>query len=220
MSSASYYNADQVSSRNYANFTGYETIFTSALDPVSIVGSNTKSLTLGISNRNSKRTPSNQYRIAEIVDKGTNIENMTIWGASGFSDISILSSLNLKSLEICYSSLYGLKTGGASFENMANNLTTLTISDCSSFNSLDGLDKLTHITNLDLSNNSSLEDIQTITKSDGSKESKNTCQYIVESLPSLEKVTLSGCGLKNFSYLTSHGFKETSNGSRVFTKSN
>ena len=62
--------------------------------------------------------------------------------------------------------------------------------------------------------------LQTITKSDGSKESKDTCQYIVESLPKLKKVILKGCELDNFTYLTSNGFSETSSGSREFVRSN
>ena len=218
ISSAETYDCVAVRSVNFGNFIGYNTVKTNALDPSSIIGTNTKILSLGKYWNGSVKTATNNYELSKIIEKGSNIEDVTIFGGCGFSNISILSPLKLTTLEIQYSSLYKLKSDEAAFGNMATSLTTLKINNCSTFNDLDGLNKLSHITTLDLSNNSSLGNIQTITKPDGSKETKNTCQYIVESLSELKKVTLKDCGLNDFSYLTSHGFTETSNGSREFTK--
>ena len=91
----------------------------------------------------------------------------------------------------------------------------------SNFNSLDGLDKLSEVTTLDLSNNK-LDGLTTYTDETGQKKTIDTCQYIVQSLPKLNEVTLkgnSGSGLKNFSYLTNHGFNETGKDTEKFNKS-
>ena len=215
---ANEYNSVGVSSLNSESFKGYTSVISYVGNVITIVGSNTLNLKLGSCKRQSCVEPTLTFDLASIAQKAPNITNMTIYGALGFTDITVLSPLKLTTLEIQYSSLYKLKSDETVFGNMGESLTTLKINNCSTFNDLDGLDKLNHITTLDLSNNSSLGDIQTITKPVGTKENKNTCRYIVESLPDLQKVTLKGCELNDFSYLISNGFTETSNGSREFAK--
>lgn len=205
LTSAERYDCQDLNSVNFENFTGYASVLTCVKDPTSIIGDYTTSLSLGKCRLGSLRTSSKIYELSKIVSKGKNITDMTIWGASGMDDISVLSPLSLVTLEIQYSSLYGLKSQTImDFAKMGQNLTSLKISNCTSFNNLDGLDKLSNIETLDLSNNKSLGNIQTVTGVNGQKESKYTCQYIAESLPNLTSVDLSGCDqIKDFNGLTS-----------------
>lgn len=219
LQAADYYNANGTSASSVENFSGYREVTTPA-NPVAIIGSSTETLKIGTCNytKTNDNYPKSSFNLKSIIAKAPNITNMTIWGTKGIMDIKDLKTLSLTRLEIQYSSIYGLKSQTTDFGNMAKTLKTLKINNCTSFNDLDGLDKLTGITTLDLTNDSSLGSIQTVENSNGQKESKNTCQYIIDSLPNLNKVILKGCDISDFTVLTSYGFRENSSGSREFTR--
>ena len=215
------YDSNAVYSTNYENFNGYKNIsVNNSENAVTIIGTNTRKLTLGKStNYGSHRSPVEKMNISEIVKKGNNISDFTIYGLIGLSDISSFAPLRLTNLSLNYSSFSKLESSiDANFGEMANNLTSLTINNCNSFNDLNGLYKFKNITTLDLTGDVSLGNIQTIRKGSEDIENKNTCQYIVESLPDLETIKLSGTGIDNYDCLLSNGFIETKKGSKIFTK--
>lgn len=220
--SGNLYDCDDVRSENYGNFLGYREVHTGdALDINSIIGKHTNVLQIGKCSRQTFTSPKLTWNFSSIVSKAPNITDFAVYGALGLNDISVFSPLHLKSLSLNYSSIFGLESDlNKGFENMAESLTALTVANCSSFNNLNGLEKLGNIKTLDLSNDTLLENIQTIKESDGSIKNIPTCQYIVNSLPNLEELTLKGCKINDFSYLTKSGFKEISDGVFEKNKSN
>ena len=221
LSNAEKYDSHAVRSINYENFNGYENISVYNSDnAVTIIGANTRKLTLGKSTDYGTRSrPGEKMDISEIVKKGNNISDFTIYGLIGLSDIFDFAPLRLTNLSLNNSSFTELESSiDTDFGEMAKSLTSLTINNCSSFNDLNGLNKFENITTLDLTGDVSLGNIQTIRKESGDIENKNTCQYIMESLPHLETIKLSGTNIDDYNCLLSSGFNEKTKGSKIFTK--
>ncbi len=202
------------SAQNTTTFQGFNEVIFPNYNVIDIIGSYTKKLNIGRGHRDSYI--SGDVDIPAILTKASNLTELKLYGVKGVQDASIFKDEKLETLILDYSTISKLNLVDATESNLSKSLKTLTIKN-SSLNGLDGLNNLPNITTLDLSNNA-LENYISVTKGE-KKETISTSQYIVDSLPELTKVTLSGnSGLDNFKALTEKGFRETESGSKIFVK--